>query len=625
MKHAARSLPSSPSMRRRVPRAGLVAVALALAVALSLIAPRPAPARAATFTVTPASGSEFLVGQLMRFQADVAGTVSEGFVPGAEAPRLLRINTDRSSSTPGLCVASRDLGFGGFGVDIDITGPSLALGWVFQHFACQGPGLRAGDYIVSLDYYLALANGTTSIRTIDIPIRVIGDRDGDGVLDSSDNCPDTPNPTQTDTNGNGKGDPCDVDPNDRDSDGVVNAADNCPDHFNPSQVNSDADPQGDACDAYPFDRDNDGVGDAADNCPTVFNPTQDDDNGNGVGNACETDLDGDGVPNTSDNCPLIANPDQLDSDLIPDRLGDACDPPDSDGDSHSDEDDNCPGAANPEQRDANSDGEGDACDLNDDSDGDTVLDHLDNCPSRANLAQTDADHDGIGDACERDDTDSDGVENYLDNCVYDFNPGQFDADTDGIGDLCDPDRDEDGDGLPNVTDNCDFVRNANQADANANGIGDACDTADTDGDGMSDAQETVTGTSTTGTTALAPGINAYEDGELVGTSSAATAGNAVGVAIVAPAGVNAVAITVTDARGAVAYSGTLTPQSPVVFRFTPGSPGAWRIVAKLYAGAAQVGTLERLIAVQGCAAGGRPQSRDAAPQPPGCGVRSGGR
>jgi len=36
------------------------------------------------------------------------------------------------------------------------------------------------------------------------------DSDGDGVLNSGDNCPLTANPDQTDANGNGIGDVCDA-------------------------------------------------------------------------------------------------------------------------------------------------------------------------------------------------------------------------------------------------------------------------------------------------------------------------------------------------------------------------------------------------------------------------------
>ncbi|MGI5830101.1 MAG: amidohydrolase family protein [Bradymonadia bacterium] len=97
--------------------------------------------------------------------------------------------------------------------------------------------------------------------------------------------------------------------NDRDGDGIPDDVDNCPDVFNPIrpqdngvQPDFDKDGFGDVCDPYPLCADND------ETCP-VFNPN---------------DIDGDGIPNSSDNCPTVANPDQADTDG--DGEGDACDP-----------------------------------------------------------------------------------------------------------------------------------------------------------------------------------------------------------------------------------------------------------------------------------------------------------
>ena len=98
---------------------------------------------------------------------------------------------------------------------------------------------------------------------------------------------------------------------DTDGDGVIDSEDNCPDTFNPGQE----------------DADRDAVGDACDNCPGTANHDQADSDGNGVGDACQTgdepDTDGDGIPDSRDNCPTVPNPDQADRDF--DGVGDACD------------------------------------------------------------------------------------------------------------------------------------------------------------------------------------------------------------------------------------------------------------------------------------------------------------
>jgi hypothetical protein len=247
-----------------------------------------------------------------------------------------------------------------------------------------------------------------ALTDAEIGAAAAGDSDGDGVPDSTDNCPVDFNPDQADRDGDGIGDACDSTPNgDVDGDSVDDAIDNCPQVYNPDQADTDGDGVGDACDDSSMgDIDGDGVGDA-DNCPNVYNPDQTDTDGDGIGDACDYtptgDLDNDGIDNTTDNCVDVPNMDQADTDG--DGIGDACDPspngdPDNDGVDSSI--DNCPTVYNPIQSDTDGDTIGDACDPtpNGDNDNDGIDNNADNCPDIANPDQADTDGDGLGNACD---------------------------------------------------------------------------------------------------------------------------------------------------------------------------------------------------------------------------------
>ena len=105
------------------------------------------------------------------------------------------------------------------------------------------------------------------------------DEDGDGVSDSEDLCPGTPEGVDVD------GDGC---PFDDDGDGVYNHMDDCPD----TPAGATVDENG-----CPTDADGDGVFDGIDQCPdTPAGATVDAD-------GCPMDSDGDGVYDGIDRCP----------------------------------------------------------------------------------------------------------------------------------------------------------------------------------------------------------------------------------------------------------------------------------------------------------------------------------
>ena len=91
---------------------------------------------------------------------------------------------------------------------------------------------------------------TVNITLVCAPATVAPpDADGDGVPDSSDNCPNNINPNQSDVDGDGIGDTCDpVDNRDADSDGALDNDDNCLGVYNPNQSDNDLDGIGNACD-----------------------------------------------------------------------------------------------------------------------------------------------------------------------------------------------------------------------------------------------------------------------------------------------------------------------------------------------------------------------------------------
>jgi OOP family OmpA-OmpF porin len=128
------------------------------------------------------------------------------------------------------------------------------------------------------------------------------DRDGDGVLDPDDACPDVAGLKTGDPKTNG----CPPPP-DRDGDGIVDADDACPDQ---TGVKTD-DPKTNGCPPPPPDRDGDGVADADDACPDEAGVKTEDPKTNGCPPP-PPDRDGDGIVDAEDACPDAAGPQSSD-------------------------------------------------------------------------------------------------------------------------------------------------------------------------------------------------------------------------------------------------------------------------------------------------------------------------
>ena len=160
--------------------------------------------------------------------------------PGGVAP--VTVTADASdTSTNGTCpgtITGYTLDWG----DGEATGPQQNP--TFTHTYTE-----TGTYTVTLSVNDSAGNLSTTSQEITVDS---ADLDGDGVLDTVDNCPGVVNPGQGDTDGDGLGDACDSEVDtpvvDQDGDLVPNSTDNCRKVWNHRQSDDDGDGIGDACD-----------------------------------------------------------------------------------------------------------------------------------------------------------------------------------------------------------------------------------------------------------------------------------------------------------------------------------------------------------------------------------------
>ncbi len=152
----------------------------------------------------------------------------------------------------------------------------------------------------------------------------IGDRDGDGIKDDVDKCPDEPEDFDDFEDEDGCPDP------DNDRDGILDKDDKCPNE--PENYNKFEDDDG--CPDNPvLDRDGDGIPDDKDKCVTE---AEDKDGFQDEDGCPDLDNDGDGIPDDLDKCPNEPE----DKDGFQDE--DGCPDLDNDGDGIPDDRDKCP-------------------------------------------------------------------------------------------------------------------------------------------------------------------------------------------------------------------------------------------------------------------------------------------
>jgi len=152
----------------------------------------------------------------------------------------------------------------------------------------------------------------------------VGDRDGDGIKDDLDKCPDAPEDFDGFEDEDGCPDP------DNDHDGIPDIDDKCPDIPEDKNGVQDADgcPEGNL-----DDRDGDGIKDDVDKCP---DEPEDGDGFEDADGCPDPDNDRDGILDVDDLCPNEPE----DKDGFEDA--DGCPDPDNDHDRIPDKDDKCP-------------------------------------------------------------------------------------------------------------------------------------------------------------------------------------------------------------------------------------------------------------------------------------------
>ena len=193
---------------------------------------------------------------------------------------------------------------GGFGLGYPITSSATVGAEMITHVGIAGGGASFNKNPTEVHVYGLLGDGSGLMASVGGGTGVVAgvgapdwrlafsigwrdpgtppDSDGDGVLNTVDECPDSPE----DLDGFKDQDGCPDE--DNDNDGVPDRKDRCPN----KQEDLDGADDSDGCPEY--DNDGDRVLDVDDACPNKYGSPQ--------AKGCP-DRDKDGVPNTADQCP----------------------------------------------------------------------------------------------------------------------------------------------------------------------------------------------------------------------------------------------------------------------------------------------------------------------------------
>ncbi len=270
----------------------------------------------------------WLLGRVYPWQNDnFAFFVQIGLGPvwqhvGASGTTLVTNGSGVTSVDPYACRGNDSAGFGlrgGLGLDVGISnliGLTAQLG--ADHVRGSSASLDRCAAGAGASTFLAARLGLSIGTGRETPAPT--DRDGDGIFDEKDACPDVKGPANADALKNG------CPPSDRDHDGIFDEQDACPaDAGYPN-----ADPKKNGCPSS--DKDKDGILDDQDACPDepgVANPDP-------KKNGCPlSDRDNDKIIDDNDACPDIPGI------ATGDAKTNGC-PPDSDGDGIRDDKDACP-------------------------------------------------------------------------------------------------------------------------------------------------------------------------------------------------------------------------------------------------------------------------------------------